>query len=62
MALFTDIRPGESLDIDNGKIMVQFMEKAGKRTRVQITADRDISIKVLRDPNEKIRGDPTPST
>lgn len=40
-----DVRPGEKLMLDDGRVLVELLEKSGKRARLLVTAPRDVSIK-----------------
>ena len=44
MALKLDVAPGESLDIDGGRVRITFVEKKGQKSRVEIEADKDIPV------------------
>lgn len=46
MSLKVDLRVGESLRIDGGRIVVTLMEKSGQRARVSVEADDSVSIQV----------------
>ena len=40
-----DIKVGDSVSIDNGRILVTLLDKSGKLARLDIRADKDISIR-----------------
>lgn len=44
MAMFLELKVGESLDIDNGKVVVTLEEKSGSRMRVKVDAHRSIPV------------------
>lgn len=44
MGLKIDLKPGESLVLDQGNIIVRLIEKSGQRARVEVIADKDVSI------------------
>lgn len=46
MSLKVDLRVGESLRIDGGRIVVTLMEKSGQRARISVEADDSVSIQV----------------
>ncbi|MHB8727582.1 MAG: hypothetical protein ACYC9K_00930 [Sulfuricaulis sp.] len=41
---YWDVRVGESLLLDDGRIKVGVMEKSGQRARLSVEADKSISI------------------
>lgn len=43
--LTLELRVGESVQIDSGKVVVTLAEKSGQRARLQFRADEDVSIK-----------------
>lgn len=47
MAYIVDVDAGDSIDIDNGRIKVQMLEKSGRRARLSIDADRSVNIRKL---------------
>lgn len=44
MALITDLKPGESLRIDGGRIVLTMLEKVGQRARLKIEAAKSVKI------------------
>lgn len=44
MSLFIDLRVGESVSIDKGRVSVTFREKSGQRARLEFEADKSVSI------------------
>lgn len=46
MSLKVDLRVGETLSFDGGKIVVTLLEKSGQRARVSVEADESVSIQV----------------
>jgi sRNA-binding carbon storage regulator CsrA len=42
--LILDIRMGEVLSLDGGRIMIELIEKSGKLAKLRITAPKSISI------------------
>lgn len=45
MALYQDLKKGDSLDIDDGRVVITVEEKTGSRTRVKIDADRSVKVR-----------------
>jgi sRNA-binding carbon storage regulator CsrA len=43
--LTVDVRPGEHLLLDQGRIVVELVEKSGRLARLRVTAPRDVEIK-----------------
>lgn len=43
--LTIDVRPGEHLMLEGGRIIVELLDKSGKLARLRVTAPRDVSIK-----------------
>ena len=43
--LTIDVRPGEHLMLEGGRIVVELLDKSGKLARLRVTAPRDVSIK-----------------
>lgn len=41
---YWDVRVGESLSLDDGRIKIGVMEKSGQRARLSVEADKSISI------------------
>lgn len=41
---YWDVRVGESLSLDDGRIMIGVMEKSGQRARLSVEADKSIHI------------------
>lgn len=48
MALFLDVRVGESIDIDNGRCVITLEEKDGRRARLKCEADQSVPIRQLK--------------
>lgn len=46
--LSIDLKPGESVSIDSGRVVVRLEEKSGKRARLTFEAAKDVSIKPVR--------------
>lgn len=44
MPLYLDLRVGESVDIDNGRVVVTLHEKSGQRARLAFDADKSVHI------------------
>lgn len=42
--LTIDVRPGEHLVLDGGRIIVDLLEKSGKVAKLRVTAPRDVKI------------------
>lgn len=42
--LTIDVRPGEHLILDGGRIVVDLLEKSGKVAKLRVTAPRDVKI------------------
>lgn len=47
MSLFIDLRVGDTLDIDKGRVSITVEEKTGPRMRVKIDADRSIPVRKI---------------
>lgn len=45
MALYLDLKIGESVNIDNDRVTVTLREKSGQRARLEIQADKSIPIR-----------------
>lgn len=43
--LTIDVRPGEHLLLEGGRIVVELLDKSGKLARLRVTAPREVSIK-----------------
>jgi hypothetical protein len=43
--LTVDVRPGEHLLLEGGRLIVELLDKSGKLARLRVTAPRDVSIK-----------------
>ena len=43
--LTIDVRPGERLVLDDGRIVFDVLEKSGKVTKLRVTAPRDVKIR-----------------
>lgn len=46
--LSIDLKTGESVSIDSGRIVVRLEEKSGKRARLSFEADKSVAIKPVR--------------
>jgi hypothetical protein len=46
MSMKVDLRVGEALRFDNGRIVVTLLEKSGQRARVSVEADDSVAIQV----------------
>lgn len=44
MPLYLDLRIGESVSIDKGRVNITLREKSGQRARLEIDADKSVSI------------------
>lgn len=44
MPLYLDLRIGESVSIDKGRVNITLLEKSGQRARLEIEADKSVSI------------------
>lgn len=44
MPLFLDLRIGESVSIDKGRVNITLREKSGQRARLEIQADKSVSV------------------
>lgn len=42
----TDLRVGETLRLDGGRILVTLLEKSGQRARISIEADKSVPIQI----------------
>ena len=42
--LTIDVRPGEHLMLEGGRIVVELLDKSGKLARLRVTAPRDVKI------------------
>lgn len=42
--LTVDVRPGEHLLLEGGRIIVELLDKSGKLARLRVTAPRDVKI------------------
>lgn len=52
MGLKVDLRIGEAVRLDNGRITVTLLEKSGQRARLDIAADQSVRI----EPPQRITG------
>ena len=43
--LTLDVRPGEHLLLEGGRIVVELLDKSGKLARLRVTAPREVSIR-----------------
>lgn len=50
MALMLDVKPGEALVFDGGRVRIEFERKTGARSRVKIDADQSVSIEQIKAP------------
>ncbi len=48
-SMIVDVRPGESLALQGGLVMVELLHKSGQLARLRVTAPREVSIKKLSD-------------
>lgn len=39
-----DLKPGDTLSLDSGKIRIQLLDKSGKRARLRLSAPRDCPV------------------
>jgi len=46
MSLKVDLRVGEELRLDGGRIVISLLEKSGQRARISVEADESVSIQV----------------
>lgn len=44
-SLTIDIRAGESFSLDDGRVVVEVLEKSGRTARLRVHAPRDMSIR-----------------
>lgn len=44
MALLIDVKVGESVSIDEGRVKVTLKEKSGQRARLEVAADKSVKI------------------
>lgn len=61
--LTIDVRPGEHLLLEGGRIIVELLDKSGKLARLRVTAPRDV--KIQREENTEpraLRGEIQPYT
>lgn len=56
MGLKFDLRTGDELRLDGGKIVVTLLEKSGQRARIVVEADDSVQIRVVekQEAHEKI--------
>lgn len=47
MGLKFDLRTGDELRLDGGKIVVTLLEKSGQRARIVVEADDSVQIRVV---------------
>lgn len=40
-----DLRVGESINLDNGRVIITVLEKSGQRVRVNIDANQDVAVR-----------------
>lgn len=43
-SLVMDVRVGESVNVDGGRVLVRVAEKSGQRVKLHFTADSDVLI------------------
>ncbi len=48
MPLFIDLRVGESVLIDKGRVSITLREKSGQRARLEIYADKSVRIEKIK--------------
>ncbi len=53
MSMKVDLRVGEALRLDGGRIVVTLLEKSGQRARISVEADESVSIQLPRDSRER---------
>lgn len=46
MSMKVDLRVGEELRLDGGRIVISLLEKSGQRARISVEADESVSIQV----------------
>ena len=44
-----DVRVGDTVEIDDGRITIRVEDKSGQRTRLSFDAPRDVKIRMLED-------------
>jgi sRNA-binding carbon storage regulator CsrA len=44
-----DVRVGDAVEIDDGRITIRVEDKSGQRTRLAFDAPRDVKIRMLED-------------
>ena len=42
--LMIDVRPGEHVLLEGGRIVIELLEKSGKLARLRVTAPKDVKI------------------
>jgi pyruvate kinase len=47
-SLVMDVRVGESVSVDGGRVMVRVGEKSGQRVKLHFTADSEVAIEKAR--------------
>lgn len=48
MALLIDVKVGESVSIDEGRVLVKVLDKSGQRARLEFEADKSVKIKHIK--------------
>jgi len=48
MPLLIDVKVGESVSIDEGKVIMTLLEKSGQRARMELVADKSIKIRHIK--------------
>ncbi len=56
MPLFMDLKVGESLSVENDRIVVTLEEKSGQRARLAVVADKSINIEHKKNPHVAVKG------
>jgi len=44
--LLLDVKPGDVVSIDEGRIRLEVLEKSGKLARLRVQAPREVSVKL----------------
>ena len=48
MPLLIDVKVGESVSIDEGRVMVKVLDKSSQRARLEFNADKSVKIKHIK--------------
>lgn len=54
MSMKVDLRVGDTLRLDGGRIVVTLLEKSGQRARISVEADDSVSIQLPCDTQSRI--------